>query len=128
MLLFVSPASSLLASNYSTPENTLDTYIAALRAANQPAVAQCFYPVANDFYLPKPVDITSYAVTKKIIYGEKEVNRWNGIGIKPPTKIGDVELQVKELFHDKNEMFSYVMRKISGEWKIISHSAWRSPD
>jgi hypothetical protein len=127
-LILVFSASSLLASNYSTPENTLDTYISALRAGNQPAVAQCFYPVANDFYLPNPLDITSYSVTKKIVYGKKEVDRWNRIGIKPPTQIGDVELQVNEILHGKNEMFSYVMRKISGEWKIISHSAWRSPD
>ena len=127
-LILVFSASSLLASNYQTPENTLDTYISALRAGNQPAVAQCFYPVANDFYLPKPIDIASYTVTRKIVYGKKEVDRWNRVGIKPPTEIGDVELQVKELFHGKSEMFSYVMRKITGEWKIISHWAWRSPD
>ncbi len=127
-LIFVFSASPLLASNYQTPENTLDTYISALRAGNQPAVAQCFYPVANHFYLPKPLDITSYSVTKKIVYGKHEVDRWNNISIKPPTPIGDVELQVREIFHDKKEMFSYVMRKIGGEWKIIAHSAWRSPD
>jgi hypothetical protein len=68
MVFFVSSATSLLASDYSTPETTLDTYIAALRAGNQSAVAQCFYPIAYDFYLPNSADIESYSVTKKIVY------------------------------------------------------------
>jgi len=118
-----------MGADFSTPEKTLEEYIAGIRNGDSAAVAKCFDPPVNDFYLPGPIAIDAYSVVKKITYGKTEVRKWNSRGIKPPVKIGDVELQVREKYESgkykkSEDMFSYVFRKIGNEWKIIAHSVW----
>jgi hypothetical protein len=121
LLLSVSQA---FGADFSTPENTLAEYIAGVRNGDRAAVAKCFDPPATDFYLPRPLAIETYSIVKRITYGKAEVKKWNSRGVIPSVKIGDVELQVKENVEKKELMFSYVLRRIGSDWKIISHSVW----
>ena len=120
--------SIVVALDFSSPEATLANYINALRKGDKSTVAICFQPEAKDFYLPGTSEIGEYKIIQKITYREREIKRWNTKGIKPPTKIGDIELQVEELYYGKKEMFSYVLRKFDTQWKIIAHWAWNTPD
>jgi hypothetical protein len=81
----------------------------------------------DDFYLPQPVPIKSYKILKRIVYGQKETDDWNSRGIIPQAVLGDIDLQVEQEVYGKKRMYSYLMRNINGEWKIISHAAWNQP-
>jgi hypothetical protein len=118
--------SGVCAANFATPEGTLEIYINGKRAGDIRAVKSAFDDPAVDFSLPRPIPVSEYKVTKRILYGEREAKRWNSKGIIPPAKVGDVELQVREVTNGKPYMFSYNFRRISGEWKIYSHSVWNA--
>ena len=99
--------------------------LAELDPAKIPNLAHVYKHLKGLYYDPQ----NAYSVVKKITYGKTEVRKWNSRGIKPPVKIGDVELQVREKYESgkykkSEDMFSYVFRKIGNEWKIIAHSVW----
>lgn len=110
--------------NFLTPEATLEIYINALRAADKKTVLKCFFPELTDFYLPSKIDIKAYMIVKKKVFTKKEVQERNSRGIIPSAKIGDVNLDVAEIVDGEHQMYSYLFRKVSMEWKIISYSAW----
>ena len=117
----------IMAQDFTSPDATLGIYINALKAGNKSQVLDCFYPKLDDFYLPQPVPIKYYKILKRIVYGQKETNDWNSKGIIPPAMFGDIDLQVEEESYGKKRMYSYLMRNVNGEWKIISHAAWDQP-
>ena len=82
------------------------------------------YHNVDQFYLPRPMSIENYEIVNKIIFGTKEVQEWNGRGIIPAAKVGDVQLDVRDRIAGRDQMFSYNFREIDGRWKLISHSAW----
>ena len=110
-----------------TPEETLSTYINALREGNLNKVLQCYYSEDRDFrfYLPGPIKIEKYVIIRKKIHTEKMARGYKPI---PTAKAGDVEFEVIEFLQGKDEMFTYLLRKIGKEWRIISHSGWNQPD
>jgi hypothetical protein len=111
----------------STPEKTLETYIGALREGNPGIVHRCYYSVNRDFrfHLPHPIRIDGYTVTKKTIYTDKIAKKYESI---PRAEVGDVELEVRESIEGQEEMFTYLLRRIDREWRIISHAGWNQPD
>jgi hypothetical protein len=118
---------NIMAQDFSSPEDTLDIYLSALKSGNKKQVLNCFSPKLNDFYLPEPVPIKSYKIIKRIVYGQEETEDWNSKGIMPPAEIGDIDLQVEQESYGKKWMYSYLMRNVNGYWKIISHSVWDQP-
>jgi hypothetical protein len=127
LILFLLNINSVWAQDFSKPENTLDTYINALRAGNKSQVLDCFHPKLKDLYLPGSSKIASYKIVKVIVYTKKEADDWNSKGIIPPAMVGDIDLQVEQSEYGKKAMYSYLMRNVNGEWKIVSHSAWDQP-
>ena len=111
----------------STPEETLSTYIDALREGNLEKVLKCYYSERSDFkfHLPALIKIGKYEIVKKKIYTDQMVERYKAI---PIAKVGDVELDVREYINGREEMFTYLFRQISQEWRMISHSSWDQPD
>ena len=111
----------------STPEETLSTYINALREGNLNKVLQCYYSEDKNFkfHLPRPIMIEKYQIIRKKIYTEKTARAYKPI---PKAKAGDVELDVKEFLEGKEQMFTYLLRKFDKEWRIISHTGWNQPD
>jgi len=103
----------------SSPEKTLDTYIRGLREGNLETVLRCYYSESEDFnfYLPHPIRIDNYTVIKKTIYTDKMAKEYQS---DPKAKAGDVELEVKESVEAQEDIFTYLFRKINGEWRIIS--------
>jgi hypothetical protein len=114
------------AMDFATPEGTLEIYINGKRNGDLAAVKSAFDDPTVAFSLPKPIPVSEYKITKRVVYGEREARSWNSKGIIPPAKVGDVELQVREVTNGAPYMFSYNFRRLSGEWKIYSHSAWNS--
>lgn len=112
---------------FASPEDTLKTYINAKRAGDKQTILTCFHPELKDFYLPEPTHTDSFAVTKKTVYGQLEAEEWNRLGIIPPAEVGDVDIDVKEISGGKSQMYSYLLRRVDGEWKIIAYSAWGAP-
>lgn len=112
----------------STPEKALDYYINAIRSGRVDIIYKVYANTKN-FYLPDPINITDYSITKKILFDEEAVNSWNTKGIQPPAQFGDIELQVNEVYAStgKGEMFSYFLRLYGDQWKIFTHSAWNQP-
>ena len=112
---------------FASPEETLETYINAKRAGDKQTILTCFHPKLEDFYLPEPAQIDSFAVAKKTVYGQLEADEWNGLGIIPPAAVGDIDIDVEEFTGGKSQMYSYLLRRVDGEWKIIAYSAWGAP-
>ena len=102
----------------SSPEVTLAGYIESLRQSDVEGVLARHHG-AKEFYLPGPLTIENFEIVTKITFGEKEVQEWNGQG-----KVGDVQLDVRELIAGHNQMFSYFFREIEGKWKLIAHYGW----
>src|SRR5438034_11009196 len=75
---------------FSTPDRTLATYIAALRAGDARAAATCFHPLER-FYLPALAPIHGITVDKTVIYTKVEVAPCKAL---PPAAIVDVDLQL----------------------------------
>jgi len=121
--LTTSIAAAAVAADLSSPEATLADYIESLRKGDVNGVLERYEGITK-FHLPQPIPIQRYSTVKKVIFTSTEVADWNAKGIVPPAKIGDVELQVSERINDKEYMFSYNFRNMSGSWKIIAHSAW----
>ena len=127
-LPFLPAASALLLSipalgqapQFSTPDSTLATYIAALRAGDARAAAACFHPL-DRFYLPGPSVIDSVTIEKRITYTEAEVAAWKA---SPPAAKGDVDLQVLHWEAGTSQRFSYLFRRLTDGWKIIAHAGW----
>lgn len=107
----------------SSPEATLAGYIESLRHGNVEGVLARYHNV-DQFRLPGRLRIEKYEIVNKIIFGNKEVEEWNGKGIIPSAKVGDVQLDVRESIDGRDQMFSYNFRKIDGSWKLICHFAW----
>ena len=105
---------------FSTPDRTLATYIAALRAGDARAAAACFDPLER-FYLPGPTAIDSITIENRITYTEAEVAAWNA---RPPAAVGDVNLQVLHWEGRTSQRFSYLFRRLTEGWKIIAHAGW----
>lgn len=124
VVCFVLPAVALLAKDFATPKDTLDTYIEALRAGDKETVLTCFHPELEDFGMAGPIPIESYVITKETVFGESEAEEWNSAGIIPRAEIGDVDLEVEEKEEGNLQMFSYLMREVDGQWKIIAYCAW----
>jgi hypothetical protein len=124
--IFLMPI-NIMAQDFASPEGTLGIYLNALKTGNKSQVLDCFYPKLDDFYLPQPVPIKSYKILKRIVYGQKETDDWNSQGIIPQAVLGDIDLQVEQEIYGKKRMYSYLMRNVNGEWKIISHAAWDQP-
>jgi hypothetical protein len=112
----------------SSPDLTLERYFAGLAKADLDQVAECFEPRATDFILPRPIVVTKYKVTKRVVYGQHEVDKWNRAGIVPAALLGDVELEVREVVEGRAQMYSYNFRLVGATWKIVSHDAWDVPD
>jgi hypothetical protein len=110
--------------DYSSPETTLAAYIDGLRSGDVARILVTFDDPKGGFNLPKPLPISNYRVTKRIVYGPKRVEKWNSQGIIPQARVGDVELQVLEIVDGKKEMYSYNFRKINGDWKMYSGGLW----
>jgi len=111
----------------STPEETLNTYIDAIREGNLDKVLESYYSDRADFkfHLPGPINIEKHEIVKKKIYSAQMAKRYVAI---PVAQAGDVELDVKEYIDGREEIFTYLLRQINQEWKIISHSGWDQPD
>jgi len=124
--IFLMPI-NIMVQDFASPEVTLGIYLNALKTGNKSQVLDCFYPKLADFYLPQPVPIKSYEILKQIVNGQKETDDWNSKGIIPPAVLGDIDLQVEQESYWKKTMYSYLMRNVNGEWKIISHAAWDQP-
>lgn len=92
-----------------------------MAAGDRAAVAACFEPPAN-FYLPSPVSVEKYVIRRRIVYGPKEVRKWNSKGITPPALEGDIELQVEQTVAGRTVVFDYNFRLVGHDWKIIAHS------
>ncbi|MFH1016809.1 MAG: hypothetical protein V1798_01345 [Pseudomonadota bacterium] len=108
---------------FGTPEALMATYIEALRKGDRVLANKCF--AGGDFQLDGPVKIKKYKITKKQVFGKKEVDDWNEKGTVPPAQIGDVNLEVDQ----DGEMFSYFLRHVTKEkWQISAHYAWNAPD
>ena len=105
---------------FSTPDRTLATHIAALRAGDARAAAACFHPLER-FYLPGPTAIDSITIEKRITYTEAEVAAWKA---RPPAAVGDVNLQVLHWEGGTSQRFSYLFRRLTEGWKIIAHAGW----
>lgn len=119
--------SSSTPDRFSSPEETLKTYINAARAGDKQTILTCFHPKKEDFYLPGPIHIDSFAITKKTVYGQPEAEEWNRLGIVPPAEAGDIDINVEEIHGGRSQMYSYLLRRVDGEWKIIAYSAWGVP-
>lgn len=113
---------------FSSPEKTLVVYFSALGIGDKVSVAACFDPPATDFYLPAPLVVDKWVVKKRIVYGRRELDRWNSKGIVPPAVEGDVELQVEQDMSGKKSMFYYNLRLVPSGWKIVAHSGSGWPD
>jgi len=111
----------------STPEKTLNKYIDALREGNLDKVLESYYSDRADFKfrLPGPINIEKYEIVKKKIYTAQMAESYKAI---PRAKAGDVEFDVKEYIDGREEIFTYLLRQINQEWRIISHSSWNQPD
>jgi hypothetical protein len=110
----------------SSPEATLAGYIESLRQGDVEGVLARYHGT-KDFYLPGPLTIEDYEIVTKITFGKKEVQEWNGQKIIPAAKVGDVQLDVKQLRGDDSQMYSYFLREITGKWKLIAHYGWDAP-
>src|SRR3989454_8650713 len=108
------------APQFSTPDSSLATYIAALRAGDARAAAACFHPL-DRLYLPGPSAIDSVTIEKRITYTEAEVVAWKA---RPPAAVGDVDLQVLQWEGGTSQRFSYLLRRLTDGWKIVSHATW----
>jgi len=124
VVCIVVSASALFAQDFASPEATIETYIDALRAGDKETVLTCFHPELEDFYLPEPIPIESYVITKETVFGESEAEEWNSVGIIPRAEPGDIDFDVEEKIDGKSHMFSYLMREVDGHWKIIAHCGW----
>ncbi|HMG59576.1 MAG TPA: hypothetical protein VK583_07605 [Burkholderiales bacterium] len=124
-LVLLSVATSANAGDdYSSPESTLALYIDALRSGDVARVLATFDDPTGGFNLPKPLPISSYRITKRIVYGPEKVRKYNYPGIIVPARVGDIELQVLEILDGHKDMFSYNFRRIDGRWKMYSGSMW----
>jgi hypothetical protein len=108
----------------STPEETLDTYINALREGDLKKVSTAYYLIV-DFHLPSHLKIGKYQIIQKKIFDTEDAGKYEPI---PKAKTGDVEFIVIEEINGKNEKYTYLLRCFDKEWKIISHSSWSQPD
>ena len=108
------------APQFSTPDSTLATYIAALRSGDARAAAACFHPLER-FYLPGPTAIDSITIEKRASYTKVEVAAWKA---RPPAAIGDVDLQVLHWEGGTSQRFSYLFRRFTDGWRIIAHAGW----
>lgn len=111
----------------SSPEETLDIYIDALREGNLDKVLECYYSDREDFkfHLPESIKIMKYEIVKKKIYTKQMAEGYKAI---PKAKAGDVEFDVREYFNGREEMFTYLLRQINQKWRIISHNSLSQPD
>ncbi len=123
-LIFV--ASFSVAAEYSTPEATISTYIDAVRKGDPVAVYDCFVAKEYGYALQQAINIAGFEIKKNTVYGANEVVQWGDV--VPAAKWGDVDLEVEEILDGKSVMYSYLLREIRSEWKIVTFSAWLSDD
>ena len=105
-----------------TPEAALGSYMAALERGDAQVVRSCFHPPADGFRMPDPPLTVRWEIRGSVVFGLEEVKRWREVGIRPQAQDGDVELTVWEQMEGKEFLFSYVLRPVADEWKIIAHS------
>jgi hypothetical protein len=111
---------------FTTPEQALDYYIEGLRAGDLSSIIQVTYPPATEFYLPGPARIIDYEVVDRRILSAEEAARDTAT---PPSRAGDVVLDVREVMNDNIEnMFTYWFRKIGDSWKLYAWSGWGTDD
>lgn len=123
VLLCAAPSASA-EGDYSSPERTLASYIDGIRSGDVARVQATFNDPKSGFSLPKPIPISSYRITKRIVYETEKVRKYNYPGIIFPARIGDIELQVLQVVEGHKDMFSYNFRNVDGKWKMYSGSMW----
>jgi len=106
----------------STPEATLAGYINSLREGNSDGIQQRY--IGGGFDLKQAIPIISYEIQEKQILDQQAVNAWQGV---PPSEVGDVELQVRQINPDSDNIYSYLFRNVDGQWLMYSHAAWGFP-
>jgi hypothetical protein len=111
---------------FTTPEQALDYYIEGLRNGDLSTIVQVTHPPRAGFYLPGPARIVDYEIVDKRILDAEESAKDTG---NPPSREGDVVLDVREVMHDHIEnMFTYWFRKIGALWKLYAWSGWGTDD
>jgi hypothetical protein len=126
LVFFLPVQGTTLDDSLSNPENTLAMYLKGLREGSIETVLKCYYSERKDFklHLPHPIKIDKYIVTKRTVYTDKMAEKYEAV---PKAEAGDVELEVRECIEGKDQMFTYLFRKVDGGWRIISHGAWDQP-
>jgi hypothetical protein len=119
LYVFIFP---VFAKQNSTPESTLREYLSCFETSDEQCVLNNYYGI-NSFNTGKPYK-TDFKITKKVVFGSKEVKLWNDAGIVPKAFKGDVSLDVLQTSNDKESMYSYNFRRYDNKWLIYSHSAW----
>ncbi|MGH6895180.1 MAG: hypothetical protein ACREJ5_01345 [Geminicoccaceae bacterium] len=111
---------------FTTPEQALDYYIEGVRAGDLSRIIQVTHPPATGFYLPGPARIVDYEIVDKRILVAEDSAKDTGT---PPSREGDVVLDVREVMNDNIEnMFTYWFRKIGESWKLYAWSGWGTDD
>ena len=123
VLLGAAPSASA-EDGYSSPESTLALYIDGIRSGDVARVLATFDDPKGGFNLPKPIPISSFRITKRIVYDAEKVRKYNYPGIIVPARVGDIELQVLQVVEGHRDMFSYNFRNVDGKWKMYSSSMW----
>jgi hypothetical protein len=114
------------APSFTAPEEALDYYIEGLRAGDLNRIIHVTHPPATDYYLPGPAKIVDYEIVDKRILSAEEAAKDVA---NPPSRAGDVALDVREVTTDNVEnMFTYWFRKIGESWKLYAWSGWGTDD
>lgn len=122
-ILFLLNISSACAQDYSTPEKTLAANINALRSGDESQDLACFHPELYHSPGPEfePIRIDSFKIIKATNITKKEAEVRNPKGVISDALAGDIELMVETIGSGiKNSGFSYLMRNVNGEWKIVN--------
>lgn len=107
-----------------TPEKALHCFFEAVKRGDR-----ALYETCVDLKLMgqksddvQPTVVSPYTITKQITYGPAEVRKLGTF--EPPAHLGDVELQVRRTIEDRPVMYSYLLRKSGGLWRIYQVLEW----
>ena len=109
----------------SSPEETLDQYIQAVRAWDAPRVKELYLVQDFEFYLPEAVDVVRYEVRKRKVLSIEDLQN---LQLKTTPSAGDVQLDVFQVRNvdgvRKYKVVSFWFRQVEEDWKIYEQRAW----
>jgi hypothetical protein len=101
------------APEYSTPEETLKSYFAALQKGDTAALWKCFEVDEKRYNISGPMAVSNYRIVTKTVFSKQKLK-----GSKFPL-VGDVELLVDYKLVKQTFSVLLYLRKHGREWKIV---------